>query len=287
MPYPIVLAHGIARFDVLLRDLLKDEDMSDDRTHYFRRIRSSLQAAGHPTYHSSVPWAESVTVRSRALRANVEQVLAATGARKVHIIGHSMGGLDARHMLFDGRADGIHERVASLTTIGTPHWGTSFADWGITSEKLLLAILSTLGVASLDGFRDLTTKACAAFNAQAESFELRSGVVFRAYAGAQQLPHVFEPLKPSWHVVQHHEGANDGLVPVSSARWRDEFAVATVMDADHLNQVGWWEPNDLGFGIDFAKFPPRPRLAELPAKLGERIRGLYLQIARDLAASFP
>ena len=36
------------------------------------------------------------------------------------------------------------ERVASLTTIGTPHWGTSFADWGITSEKLLLAILSTL-----------------------------------------------------------------------------------------------------------------------------------------------
>ena len=71
------------------------------------------------------------------------------------------------------------------------------------------------------------------------------------------------------------------------ARWRDEFAVPTVIDADHLNEVGWWEPNDLGFGIDFAKFPPRPRLAELPAKLGERIRGLYLQIARDLAARFP
>ena len=122
MRYPIVLAHGIARFDVLLRDLLRDEDMSDDRTHYFRRIRSTLQGAGFPTYHSSVPWAESVAVRSRALRANVEQVLAATGAQKVHIIGHSMGGLDARHMLFDGRADGIHERVASLTTIGTPHW---------------------------------------------------------------------------------------------------------------------------------------------------------------------
>ena len=91
MPYPIVLAHGIARFDVLLRDLLKDEDMSDDRTHYFRRIRSTLQAAGFPTYHSSVPWAECVGVRSRALRANVEQVLAATGARKVHIIGAQHG----------------------------------------------------------------------------------------------------------------------------------------------------------------------------------------------------
>ena len=178
MRYPIVLAHGIARFDVLLRDLLKDEDMSDNRAHYFRRIRSTLQGAGFPTYHSSVPWAESVAVRSRALRANVEQVLAETGARKVHIIGHSMGGLDARHMLFDGRAEGIHERVASLTTIGTPHWGTSFADWGITSEKLLLAILGTLRITALDGFRDLTTKTCAAFNAQAESFELRCGVAF-------------------------------------------------------------------------------------------------------------
>lgn len=287
MTYPIVLAHGIARFDVLLRDVLMDEDFSDDRTHYFRRIRSTLQAAGFNTYHSSVPWAESVTVRSRALRANIEQVLAATGARKAHIIAHSMGGLDARHMLFDGRADGIHQRIASLTTIGTPHWGTAFADWGVTSESLLLAIVSRMGITALDGFRDLTTKSCAAFNAQAESFEQRCGVSFRAYAGAQQLPYVFEPLKLSWHVIQHHEGANDGLVAVSSSRWRDEFAAPTVVDADHLNEVGWWEPNELELGLDFAKFPPRPRLPELPGKLGERIRGLYLTIARDLASRFP
>jgi triacylglycerol lipase len=287
MTYPIVLAHGIARFDVLLRDLLKDEERADDSTHYFRLIRSTLQAAGFNTYHSSVPWAESVAVRSRALRANVEQVLAASGARKAHIIAHSMGGLDARHMLFDGRADGLHGRIASVTTIGTPHRGTSFADWGVTSESVLLAILATLGITTIDGFRDLTTKSCAAFNAQAESFELRCGVAFRAYAGAQDLPYVFEPLKLAWHIIKHHEGDNDGLVAVSSARWRDEFAAPTVINADHLNEVGWWEPNDLGFGLDFARFPPRPRLPELPGKLGERIRGLYLQIARDLAAQFP
>src|SRR2546422_4122358 len=236
--YPIVLAHGIARFDALLRNVLRDEDAADDRTHYFRRIRSTLQAAGFMVEHSTVPWAKAVGVRATALKAEVERVLTKTGAQKAHIVAHSMGGLDARHMLFEHQGDRMHQKVASVSTIGTPHWGTSFADWGVSHASLFLALLQTLGASQLDGFKDLTTSACAQFNEQAAAFESGCGVAFRTYAGAQDVSRVFAPLQISWHVIKVHEGNNDGLVSVRSARWCSEYFQEPILDADHLNEIG-------------------------------------------------
>jgi triacylglycerol lipase len=55
----------------------------------------------------------------------VDDVLARTRKRKVHLIAHSQGGVDSRVLVTDlGYAD----RVASLTTISTPHRGTAVAD---------------------------------------------------------------------------------------------------------------------------------------------------------------
>ena len=64
----IVLAHGIARFDVLLRRLDPDAvgPIADD-THYFRRIRSTLEAVDgyHFQVHQPiVTWAAGVEVRA-------------------------------------------------------------------------------------------------------------------------------------------------------------------------------------------------------------------------------
>jgi triacylglycerol esterase/lipase EstA (alpha/beta hydrolase family) len=42
----------------------------------------------------------------------------------VHIIAHSMGGLDARHLIVDIVT--MADKVGTLATIGTPHLGTSF-----------------------------------------------------------------------------------------------------------------------------------------------------------------
>ena len=128
--HPIVLAHGIARFDALTNRLFKiDNRDGDDGWHYFRNIRSHLQDHGFVVRHSHVEWARGLDVRSKTLRQEIERLLAELEAEKVHIIAHSMGGLDARHMLYDSREDGLHEYVASLTTIGTPHFGSPVADF--------------------------------------------------------------------------------------------------------------------------------------------------------------
>ena len=61
-----------------------------------------------------------------ALQGAVEELCAATGAPQVAIVAHSMGGLVARAWM---RANGA-ARVARIVTLGTPHHGTSLANFG-------------------------------------------------------------------------------------------------------------------------------------------------------------
>lgn len=129
MTYPIILAHGICPFDQIEAGYVAEDNIDgDDDRHYFRKIRSVLQDAGYTVWHTRVPWAGSVETRALALRAQIEKYLPGEG--KFNIIAHSMGGLDARHMVWQSvvQKDLFHKRVASVTTIGTPHHGTSFAD---------------------------------------------------------------------------------------------------------------------------------------------------------------
>src|SRR6185369_6230360 len=83
-------------------------------------------------------------------------------SRKVNILAHSMGGLDARFAI---ARLGLADRVASLTTVATPHRGTALADLGkgLVGGRLGHA-LGRLGV-PLDGLNDLTTVRTGDFNA--------------------------------------------------------------------------------------------------------------------------
>ena len=71
----------------------------------------------------------------------------------VHLFAHSMGGLDSRYMI--SQLD-MADRVLTLTTIGTPHRGTSFADWGVDRfERIVKPILDIIGM-PYQAFYDLT-----------------------------------------------------------------------------------------------------------------------------------
>ena len=58
--YPIILAHGICRFDQLLNVTFGLDNQDDDRLHYFKCIRSTLIEDGFTVFHSSVGWAAGV-----------------------------------------------------------------------------------------------------------------------------------------------------------------------------------------------------------------------------------
>lgn len=58
------------------------------------------------------------------LDAFIDNVLSQTGKDQVDIVAHSMGGLSSRYYI---KNLGGHEKVGSLITLGTPHYGTPLA----------------------------------------------------------------------------------------------------------------------------------------------------------------
>ena len=103
---PIVLIHGVVDnrsiFTVLRRGLR-------------RRGFGRVQALNYS------PLTDDVRDVAERLRDDVERLCAETGYERVHLIGHSMGGLVARYYV---QRMGGDERVHTLVTLGTPHSGT-------------------------------------------------------------------------------------------------------------------------------------------------------------------
>ncbi|HYV09699.1 MAG TPA: alpha/beta fold hydrolase [Pyrinomonadaceae bacterium] len=285
---PIVLAHGIARFDILLQNLRTKLNVPDtefgDRFQYFKLIKTHLESHGFQVFHPNEDFAGPVDLRAEQLRARVNEALAGTGAPKVNIIAHSMGGLDARHMIVD---KGMADKVATLVTIGTPHLGTILADHVIDNGGFFLQA-ALRQVVNLDGFNDLRITRCDEFNRRAEDQEATNDVQYRTFAGAEDGSLVFFPLKHAWDFIRDHAGRNDGLVPVTSQAWARELIANDgrrkqvvqndfPIPADHLNEVGWWDIDEIA--------NPLKRFQNVFKEQEDyerQIRDVYLQIAESL-----
>lgn len=220
MTDPVVLVHGLCGFDRLF--VLRRPVMD-----YFPGLRASLEADGTRVLIPRLSPTAGIAVRAAELAAFVR---AEAGDRKVHVIGHSLGGLDARYAI---ARLGLDRHVHSLTTVGTPHRGSAFADWGMSRfARLLTPLLRGIGLSS-DALVDLRTDRCARFNAEVPNVP---GVRYASVAGVCAPPW----LGPEWafssRIVARLEGPNDGVVSVASATWGDRTDVWT---GDHLNLVNW------------------------------------------------
>ena len=92
------------------------------------RMRRFLEANGVATYtHDLEPVYAEIDDYAAALAGRIEDICNKSGAGRLIIVGHSMGGLAARACL---RARGS-ERVTKLITLGTPHHGTRTAPMGL------------------------------------------------------------------------------------------------------------------------------------------------------------
>lgn len=90
--------------------------------------RRRLESAGWTVATLNLePVFASIDAYGEQIHRRIEEICAATGAARIVVVGHSMGGLAARAYL---RAHGT-ARVAKLITLGTPHSGSRLARLGL------------------------------------------------------------------------------------------------------------------------------------------------------------
>ena len=109
---PVLLVHGIV-----------------DNRSIFVHLARVLRRRGHGTvqavnYSPMTALTGDIRAAARDLGEHVERLCAASGVDRVHVIGHSLGGLIARYYV---QRLGGDARVDTLVTLGTPHQGSQIA----------------------------------------------------------------------------------------------------------------------------------------------------------------
>nr|AAC05510.1 triacylglycerol lipase precursor [Pseudomonas luteola] len=168
--YPIILVHGLTGTDKYAGVL-----------EYWYGIQEDLQQHGATVYVANLSGFQSddgPKGRDEQLLAYVKTVLAATGATKVNLVGHSQGGLTSRYV-----PAVAPDLVASVTTIGAADRGSEFADFvqGVLaydptglSSSVIAAFVNVFGILTsssnnanqdaLAGLKTLTTAQAATYN---------------------------------------------------------------------------------------------------------------------------
>lgn len=111
--YPIILAHGF--------------NTSTTNFWRFNDVDVALIEDGHDVILGSVPPFDTPQVRAGFLAAQVDELLTNSGSERVNLVCFSMGGIDCRYLVSPDGLD-YGDKVASITTISSPHRGTYVAD---------------------------------------------------------------------------------------------------------------------------------------------------------------
>jgi triacylglycerol lipase len=206
---------------------------------YFRGVKDHLETAGHRVLAPVVPPLAKCEDRAKIL---AEKINATFGNDPVHIIAHSMGGLDSR-MLIGRNFCGLGEpgRILSLTTLSTPHQGSPVADLlaGGGPDDTRRRFLDAIGLLHVDigALKDLTSDVTKTIPNVAET---HPHIRYRSYAasGRANPPQTALLLKPTHDYVKSKTGQdNDGVVAVESARY-GEFQ-GPAWPCDHVEMVGY------------------------------------------------
>ncbi|MBI3394304.1 MAG: alpha/beta fold hydrolase [Spirochaetia bacterium] len=252
--YPIVLAHGILGFD-------DTSGLAGGLVKYWGGIDDYLRSQGVPVLTPGMQAMNDNVVRGNQLKNQVNYWMAANGYTKVHIIGHSQGGLTARYMTSNL---GMSSKVRSITSLNSVHRGTPVADIGLAvipswlqpSVALVLNAFGAIiyGKTQQDIIamaKSLTTGAMSSFNNTVPNV---STVKYFSYGSKMTIADPFQhpvmvltyPICWTGGVFNGQGGDNDGVVPVSSQKWGTwmggpSYGLLTT-GVDHLEATNleWW-----------------------------------------------
>ena len=211
---PVLLAYGFAYQKV---DFLIDS---------LRTIQDDLLTIGVPSIISGKEAFAPIEHNARIMRDEILEFLDDHPEfKKIDIIAHSKGGLEARYMITHL---GMAEHVASLTTLSTPHRGSPVAEFliddsGDGGRMIAAAVANAIGqlLGDVDpdseaSMSELTPKYLERFNADTPD---HPDVYYLSYAAdiGEDFPNLF--YRTIGNALYEQVGPNDGLVPVESAKW--------------------------------------------------------------------
>lgn len=269
--YPIILLHGIFGWDQVLGFDYFFRVKDHLTRHGYEVYRGEAPAVGGLQARAAAVKnkIDEVLSKSSAKRG--------TAVTKVNLIAHSMGGLDSRLVLSTNTActtsssepsDALcgydyGDKVAALFTISTPHHGSPVADiiHGDFPEYLVDALAPIINKViplynktsptendAKEALYHLTSDYTATFNTDHPE-PATAGILYRAYAGETNdlLPfksnsdEVDVPLSVTYYIMKNMGHANDGMVPVESAKWKPAYYNTyngANLYADHFNEIG-------------------------------------------------
>ena len=261
--YPILMIHGVG-----FRDLKWPL--------YWGRIPAALSDLGAVLFYGQQDcWARTQD-NARSIRARILQIIDETGCEKVNIIAHSKGGLEAR---MAASSLGTGSKIASITTIGTPHHGSKTIDRLLRAPDSLFNIASfavnnwigLIGDTKPDFYnvcRDFSTEYADKFNTENPDVP---DVYYQSFAGVMCSPLSDINLSTANAIIKLIEGDNDGLVSVESARWGERF---TLLTGNTNRGISHYDE------IDFRRSPLSSRTSENGVS---DICDVYRNIVKDLS----
>lgn len=209
--YPLFFIHGIG---------FKDNSKFYS---YWGRIADCLKAHGAAVFFSNHDRIGTIHDNAVKIKAKLDYLIKTENLEKVNIIAHSKGGIEARYLI---SALGAAAHTASLTTFASPHRGIKAIDiacripfamsaanpfvnayfkfWGDTNPQFKKTVEEL-------GFENMKK-----FNAENKN---APNVQYFSYA-AKMKNALSDPIfLLSFPIVTYTDGANDGLIPIESAKW--------------------------------------------------------------------
>jgi triacylglycerol lipase len=214
LKYPVVLVHGIFAHD------------RGGIINFWGRIPKILQERNIKVFLGNTDAWGSYESNAELLKATIDKILDETNCEKVNIIAHSKGGIDSRYLIWKYN---YGDKVASLTTISTPHHGAEIADL-IYNQKIVhsriaknaLMIYGKLyGDINPDLYNvnyQLTTENMKEFN---KIISMDQKVYYQSIYTTMR--NSFDDLMffySHWY-IKKLTGSNDGIVSEYSAKWGD------------------------------------------------------------------
>lgn len=214
LKYPVVLVHGIVAHD---RGRIID---------FWGRIPGRLEENGVTVYFGNTDAWGDFESNAEILKNTIDTILQETGCGKVNIIAHSKGGLDSRYCIW--KYD-YGDKVASLTTIGTPHHGAELADllygrkmihsWTVRkSLDIFGKLYGDENPAMYNVNKQLTTDNMREFN---RTVLTDDRVYYQSLYITMRNSLDDVTFFYSYQYIRSVSGENDGIVSARSARWGD------------------------------------------------------------------